>query len=184
MRRTTRRIVGVTTGLMLVAGTTTAAHATAAGKPKPKGKVDDPCTLLDTSKVAKAFGHPVADPALDPIFISCKFAVGDDPTHAPGGTVSVVQLFPHFGQALPTATKAFQDQHAIDVLSNFELADVEGLGKGAYMNLTNGTLVVLANKKFELSVGWQPGSITTPVAKRDQKKLVQLAKQAVARAPR
>jgi hypothetical protein len=178
------RIIHVFLGIALATGIAGASAGSAAAKSKPKGKIDDPCTLLDASKVTKVFGGPVADPVLDTTFLSCTFAVGADPAQTPGGLVSVAQLFPHYGQALPTATKAFQDQHAIDVLSNFELADVNGLGRDAYMNLTNGTLVVLATKKFEFSVAWQPASVTSHVTKRDQKKLVKLAKQMVPRAPK
>ncbi len=177
------RIMSVILGLALASGVVSATAGSAAAKSKPKGVLDDPCTLLDASKVAKVFGGPVAEPDLDTVFVSCAYAVGDDPTQEPGGTVNVVQLFPRFGQALSNATDAFQDQHAIDVLSEFELADVEGLGRDAYMNLTSGTLVVLATKKVEISVSWQPGSVTTEVTKADQRKLVKLAKQAVARAP-
>lgn len=189
MRRTISRtilsaVLSVILGLGLATGVVTAAAGSAASKAKPKGVLDDPCTLLDASKVEKVFGGPVAEPVLDTVFVSCAYAVGDDPTLAPGGTVNVVQLFPHFGQALPNATDAFQDQHAIDVLSEFELADIEGLGRDAYMNLTTGTLVVLATKKVEISVSWLPGSVKTPVTKSTQKKLVKLAKQAVARAPK
>jgi hypothetical protein len=179
-----RRILHVIFGVALATGIAGATAGPASAKSTPKGTIDDPCTLLDASKVGKVFGGPVAEPVLDSVFVSCTFAVGEDPTQTPGGLVAVAQLFPHFGQALPTAPSAFQDQHAIDVLSNFELIDVENLGRGAYMNLTNGTLVVLANKKFEFSVAWQPGSATTHVTKKDQKKLVKLAKQAVARAPK
>ncbi len=184
MRRSTRHLSGTIAALLLATAVWGSGSATAVVAAKPKGKIDRPCTLLDAATVKKAFGGPVADPVEDDVFASCTFAVGDDPTQAPGGLVSVVQLFPSFSQALPTAKTAFQDQHAIDVLSNFELSDVNGLGLGAYMNLTTGTLVVLASKKFELSVSWQPGSITTTVTKQDQQKLVQLAKQAVKRAPR
>lgn len=179
-----RRIISLILGFALAAAVVGTSAGSALAKAKPKGVIDDPCTLLDASKVEKVFGGPVADPVLDTTFISCAYAVGDDPTQEPGGTVNVVQLFPHFGQALPNATDAFQDQHAIDVLSEYELADINGLGRDAYMNLTNGTLVVLATKKVEISVSWQPGSVTTPVTKSDQKKLVKLAKQAVARAPK
>ena len=181
MRRIISLILRVT---LAVAVTTGIAAGTATAKSKPKGKVDDPCTLLDASKVAKVFGGPVGDPVLDSTFVSCTFTVGSDPTQSPGGLVRIAQLFPHFGQALPTATAAFQDQHAIDVLSNFELSDVNGLGRDAYMNLTNGTLVVLPNKKFEFSVAWQPASVSSQVTNQDQKKLVKLAKQIVARSPR
>lgn len=184
MRPSTRRIVSVVVGLTLGTGVAGAAAGSTPAGGRPKGRIDHPCTLLDASKVAKAFGDPVADPVLDATYLACKYAVGDDPTQAPGGVVSAVQLFPRFAQALPTAPKAFQDQHAVDVLSDFELADVSGLGRAAYMNLTTGALVVLANKKFEFIVAWQPGSVTTPVTKRDQKKLVSLAKQMVARSPR
>jgi hypothetical protein len=177
-----RRIVSLFLGLALAAGVVSATAGAAAAKTK-KGVLDDPCTLLDAAKVEKVFGGPVAEPVLDTTFISCAYAVGEDPTQEPGGTVNVVQLFPHFGQALPNATDAFQDQHAIDVLSEYELADINGLGRDAYMNLTTGTLVVLANKKVEISVSWEPGSVKTSVTKADQKKLVKLAKQAVARAP-
>src|SRR6185436_3105397 len=156
-----RRFVHLLLGVALATGIAGVTAGSALAKAKPKGKLDDPCTLLDQSKVAKVFGGPVAEPALDATFISCTFSVGDDPSQSPGGLVAVAQLFPHFGQALPTATSAFQDQHAIDTLSNFELADVEGLGRDAYMNLTNGTLIVLATKKFEFSVSWQPSSVTS-----------------------
>ena len=178
-----RRIISFFLGLALAAGILSATAGSAAAKTK-KGVLDDPCTLLDASKVEKVFGGPVAEPVLDTIFVSCAYAVGEDPTQEPGGVVNVVQLFPRFGHALPNATDAFQDQHAIDVLSEFELADVEGLGRDAYMNLTTGTLVVLATKKVQISVSWQPGSVKTEVTKSVQKKLVKLAKQAVARAPK
>jgi hypothetical protein len=179
-----RRILHLVLAVALASGIAGATAGSALAKAKPKGKVDDPCTLLDASKVGKVFGGPVAEPKLDTVFVSCTFEVGDDPTQSPGGSVAVAQLFPHFGQALPTATEAFQDQHAIDVLSNFELADIEGLGRDAYMNLTNGTLVVLATKKFEFSVSWSPASVASHVATKDQKKLVKLAKQIVTRAPK
>jgi hypothetical protein len=160
-----------------------ATPAGAAGTAKrQKGTLDDPCTYVTTSKVEKVFGSEVIETLPQLNYLLCNFVVGNDPA-APLGTVRVVQLFPHFAQTTTNAKAAFQDQHAFDVVSEFELADVFKVGRQAYVNLTTGSLVVQATKKFMFSVEWRPITPTTSLPKKDQERLEKLAKQIVARAP-
>ena len=147
-----------------------------------KSTLDDPCTYITTAKIAKVYGADVGEPTLNLPYLLCDFVIGDDPA-APVGTVRVVQLFPHFAQTTSKAKEAFQDQHAFDTVSEFELADVFDVGKQAYLNLDRASLVVQATKKFMFSVEWRPTTPETPLPKAEQKKLKKLAKQIVKRAP-
>ena len=88
-----RRIISLILGFALATAVVGTSAGPALAKAKPKGVLDDPCTLLDASKVKKVFGGPVAEPVLDTDFISCGYAVGNDPTQEPGGTVKVVKDF-------------------------------------------------------------------------------------------
>jgi hypothetical protein len=148
---------------------------------KAKGTLDEPCTYVTTAKIAKVYGADVGEP-VPSVYLLCDFVVGDDPA-APLGTLRVVQLFPHFAQTTPSAKVAFQDQHAFDTVSEFELADVFDVGKQAYLNLDRASLVVQATKKFMFSIEWRATTPETPLPKADQKKLKKLAKQIVKRAP-
>jgi hypothetical protein len=149
---------------------------------KAKGTLDEPCTYATTAKIAKIYGADVGEPVPSIPYLLCDWVVGDDPA-APLGTLRVVQLFPHFAQTTPNAKIAFQDQHAFDTVSEFELADVFDVGKQAYLNLDRASLVVQVTKKFMFSVEWRATTPETPLPKADQKRLKQLAKQIVARSP-
>ena len=149
---------------------------------KAKGTLDEPCTYVTTSKIAKVYGADVGEPVPSIPYLLCDFVVGDDPA-APLGTLRVVQLYPHFAQTTRNAKVAFQDQHAFDTVSEFELADVFNVGKQAYQNLDRASLVVQATKKFMFSVEWRATTPETPLPEPEQKKLKKLAKQIVKRAP-
>jgi hypothetical protein len=174
---------GVVVIVLAMCGLPILAGADVAAKKSPRATINNPCTLLTIKQVQKQFGGPIAPPTLDQVYLSCHYLVGTNPAVA-GGTLSVVQLFPNYLQkSSSTAKSAFEDEHAIDMLSNNILADVNGVGRDAYMNLTKGTLVVLATKNFLITLSWAP----TPARKlnaRDIRKLKALAKIAVPRSPR
>ena len=184
MRWSARLVAGVIAGLLLSTYATMAtASADLGARRTPKATVvDNPCTLLAVKQVKKEFGGPVATPLLNKLFLTCKYAVGTDPTQA-GGTLGAVLLFPSFLSHTGTAKAAYEDQHAFDMLSNHVITDVNGVGRSAYMNLTNGELVVLATKRFVFTLRWQPAP-ARPVNARDIKKLTALAKLVVPRFPR
>ena len=183
MGRSARLVAGVIAGVLLSTYATMAtASADLGARRTPNATVDNPCTLLAVKQVKKEFGGPVATPLFNKLFLSCKYAVGTDPTQK-GGTLVAVLLFPSFLSHTGTAKAAYEDQHAIDMLSNSVLTDVNGVGRSAYMNLTNGELVVLATKRFVFTLRWQPAP-ARPVNARDIKKLTALAKLVVPRFPR
>lgn len=180
MSRTARLIAGIVAALTLVTyGAASSAWGDVAAK--KKAKLNQPCTFLSRKEAAKQFGSPVADPAFDEAYLSCKYVVGAD-AQPPVGTLSAVQLWPNYLQHTNNAKAAFEDEHAIDALAQNVLSDVDGLGRGAYMNLTKGTLVVLATKKFMFTLTWTPGS-AAPLTAREIKKLTTLAKLVVPRSP-
>jgi hypothetical protein len=179
LSRTARRTAGFVAALTLAAfGVPSSAWGEVAAK---KAKLNQPCTFLSRKEVAKQFGSPVADPTLDAAYLSCKYVVGAD-AQAPGGTLAAVQLWPNYLQHTNSAKAAYEDEHAVDTLAQNVLSDVDGLGRGAYMNLTKGTLVVLATKKFMFTLTWTPAP-ATPLTAREIKKLTTLAKLVVPRSP-
>ena len=182
MRRSSVRVLMSLVALVVALPTHATPGGAALATGKAKGTLDEPCTYVTTAKIAKVYGANVGDPVPSIPYLLCDFVVGDDPT-APLGTLRVVQLFPHFAQTTPNAKVAFQDQHAFDTVSEFELADVFDVGKQAYLNLDRASVVVQATKKFMFSVEWRATTPETPLPSAEQKRLKQLAKQIVARAP-
>ena len=179
MSRSTRAI---SAAMMLMLVTPGIAGAQVDAKKPPKATLDQPCTFVKKSEIGKQFGKPVGTPTADQTFLGCQFPVGSDPATPPGGTFTVVQIFPSFQNSSANGKDAFEDAHAIDVLANDELSDVTAVGKSAYMNFTKGVLTVLADKKFLFTLTWQPAG-AKPLTQRDLAKLITLAKKAVARAP-
>jgi len=172
-----RRSLLLVTVVLAVTTSASAISAAAAAK----REIDQPCTLVSVAQVEKAFGGPVAEPVFDETFSLCDFHVGNV-LEPPGGIVTVAQLFPLFSQTQDTPKGAFSDQRAVDQLSEYELVDVNGVGKDAYLNLTTGTIVI-QTKKMLIAIQWQPGSTPTEPPKADQKALTKLAKQAAKNAP-
>lgn len=177
------RVIGVGLGAVLVASSALAAAGGAATVAK-RVSPNKACTMVTVRQVEKAFGGPVAPGVEAPAVLSCTYLVGADPAQAPGGSFATQQLFPSFVNTTDTAKAAIEDAHAIDSLANDDLRDVDGVGKYAYFNATKGFVVVQASKKFAFVLTWNPGSVPGPISKREQKKLVALAKDVTKRAPR
>jgi hypothetical protein len=174
-------------GLMLGAITAVALIAAPAGAnvgtKTTRVKLGHACTMLQTPKV-KAFGSPVAI-AVSPFLhdVGCEGSIGADPAQPPGGRMTAYQNYPSLDRSFDNARAAIEDQHAVDLLSKNVLEDVPNLGTSAYLNRTNGTLVVAATKKLAFTVGWNRAG-TTSLSPADQKKLLALAKDIVKRSPK
>lgn len=171
-----RRLLFITAFILLVAAASMPVTAAA------KAKIDKPCTLLTVQQIETAFGGPVAEPPrFDETFVICDYSIGDV-TVPPGGIVTVSQLFPGYAQTEKTPRAAFLDQRAVDQVAEYELADVSGVGRNAYLNLTTAT-IVFQTKAMLISIQWQPGSTPTEPPEADQKQLIKLAKLAAKNAP-
>lgn len=174
------RTVAIAIGLAFVTVTTAAAAPAKA----PRVTRDKPCTMLTTKQVAKAFGNPTAEGVEQSVVLSCTWLVGTDPNALPGGSFATQQLFPSILNTTHSAKGAIEDSHAIDLLAEDDLHDVDGVGRSAYMNSTRGRLNVQATKKFAFIVVWSPASKEGPIGKKNEKKLIRLAKDIVKRAPK
>ena len=155
--------------------------AAAAAQKKPKVKIDKACTMLVEKKVAKAYGSPVviaSDSFGGPL--GCTASVGADPAVPPGGKLVAYQEYPNLD--VFSAKDAVNDRRAAESLANDVIADVDGVGKLAYLNSTIGVIVVQASKKFAFSLLWQRAG-STGLSEADAKQLTALAKDVVARSP-
>ena len=158
--------------------------ASAVAAKGPRIQRDKACTMVTKKQVQKAFGSPVADGVEQTVVLSCTFLVGTDPNAEPGGSFATQQLFPSILNTTESAKAAIEDSHAIDLLAEDDLRDVDGVGKSAYMNSTRGRLTVQATKKYAFVVVWSIASKEGPIGKANEKKLIRLAKDIVKRAPK
>ena len=85
---------------------------------------------------------------------------------------------------IKNALVAVEDKRALDNLSEYDLADADGIGKSAYFNNTTGSITVAADKKFAFTLTWREGGVDTELTKATKKKLVKLAKNVVSRSPK
>ena len=170
---------------LAIVTTFAAASVAGAGTAKPKRiKRDEACTIVTTRQVEKAFGGPVAEGVEQEVVLSCTYLVGTDPLAEPGGSFAAQQLFPSILNTTDSAKAAVEDAHAIAVVTEDDLRDVDDVGRAAYINSTRGEIVVQANKKYAFILIWSPESVVTPSTKAVEKKLIALAKDVVKRAPR
>jgi len=179
--RRTRQVLS-TLVIGCVAASLALGPSAAAAQKKPKVKIDKACTMLVEKKVSKAFGSPVV--IASGSFggpLGCEAAVGADPAVPPGGKLIAYQEYPNFD--VFDARNAVNDRRAAESLANDLIEDVDGVGKLAYLNRTIGVIVVQATKTYAFSLLWQRAG-ATELSDADAKKLVTLAKDVVARAPR
>jgi hypothetical protein len=148
--------------------------------------VDDACTIVSRRDLEKAFGVPATGGTPSAQRLSCQFGVGVGGTRgeSPDGVITASHLFPNFYQRSATARAAVEDRHAIDALSGHQLDDVFRVGRSAYLDKTTGDLVVLATRRFAFVLRWEPAQPGSRNSSRDTRALKQLARAAVARAPR
>jgi len=179
MSRASARVIAAAVVLVLAMGSGLAAAAPAARVTR-----DSACTMVTAKQVEKAFGGPVAEGVEQSVVLSCTYLVGTDPNTAPGGSFATQQLFPSILNTTKTAKAAIEDAHAIDLIAEDDLRDVDGVGKSAYIDQTQGRIVVQANKKFTFILIWSPASKITRIGKKAEKQLIKLAKNIVKRAPR
>ena len=181
MRRTVRCTTTFAASVAVVLAVAFGTSAPALAKAPPKIATDDACTIVNPKQVTK-FGKPVGAPTPSAIKLDCKFAVGD-PVAGPGGTLTALLLYPNpFAATAANAQLGVEDQFAIDRLSGQDLQDVSGLGRSAYFNRTKGEVVFAPNKKLGVILNWAPSPAGTPVTKRDQSRLIALAKAVTKRA--
>jgi len=174
----------VVLGAVVLAGVVAGAVPGAAETPSKRIAVDDACTIVSRRGVERAFGRPATEGARSADRLACQYGVGTDPSEPPGGTVTATHLFPNYFVPVSTARAAVEDRHAIDTLSGHRLADVFRVGRSAYLDETTGDLVVLATKRYAFILRWEPAPPGTQTVPRDERKLEELARGAVARAPR
>lgn len=156
-------------------GTPVAASASSG----PGFALSDPCTYASRSVVKRTFRKPVTK-AIPVGTILCYLNLGTDPELAPNGRLAIIQEFPG-NHAFTTARGQFEDKHAIEVLSKFEIADVFNIGRAAFSNHTRGALTVLANRKFGFTLVWIPAG-GARISQAEVKELEQVARDVVARA--
>ena len=182
---TAQRRLGALLMLSSLLSTGVALAAPSKGKRVQRDKA---CTMVTERQVEKAFGSPVAEGVENAVVLTCTYVVGEDPTQSPGGEFATTQLFPSILNTTGTAKKAVQDAHAIDLLAEDDLREVEDVGRRAFFNATRGRLVVLANKKYAFVLNWTtPAVPNTPegrISKKHEQALTRLAKDIVKRAPR
>ena len=163
-----------------------------AGKSGKRVIRDKACTMVTTRQVEKAFGGPVAEGVENAVVLACTYIVGEDRTQAPGGEFATQQLFPSILNTTDTAKEAIEDARSIDVLAEHDLEDVDGVGRYAYYDATDGRIMVQATKKFAFVLNWttpapatpQPGQPEGRLSKKHKKALIRLAKDVVKRAPK
>lgn len=155
-----------------------AATVPAGAQQTPKFKKNDACTLLTNPQVQKAFDAPIAGTAYFFGKLTCDYTLGD--AAAPVGVFSAAQLYPSLFKT-PGARHDFEDQLAVEQLSDNVIDEVEGIGDQAFVNRTKGKISVLANKKLAYELIWKPNPAGTPITNADVKALKKLAKQAQAR---
>jgi len=170
--------------LMLFALLSTGVAVAASPSKGKRVQRDKACTMVTERQVEKAFGSPVAEGVEQTVVLSCTYLVGVDPNQPPGGSFATQQLFPSILNTTDTAKQAVADSHAIDLIAEDDLREVEGVGRRAYFNATHGRIVVQATKKFAFVLIWSPESVDGRITKKQEKQLIKLAKDVVKRAPR
>ena len=173
-------------GAVVLGGAVAGAVPGAAEAPSKRIAVDDACTIVSRRDVEKAFGRPATEGTLSAERLSCQYGVGvgGDRSEASGGVLTASHLFPNYFQRSSTARAAVEDRHAIETLSGHLLDDVFRVGRSAYLNRTTGDLIVLATRHYAFVLRWEPTSPGTQNRSRDTRSLKELARGAVARAPR
>ena len=163
---------------VLLAATLVAAAAPAWAQKAPKFKKNDACTLLTDPSVTKALGQPIAARGYFFGTLTCDYTLGD--AAAPTAVFSAAQLYPSLFDT-PGARHDFEDQLAVERLSDDDISEVYKLGDQAYVNRTKGKISVLANKKYAFELILKPNPAGTAITSADVKALKKLAKQAQAR---
>jgi hypothetical protein len=176
-RRSAARRCSASMLAVLMAAALVAAAAPAGSQKAPKFKKNDACTLLADAQVEKAMG-PIAGRSYFFGTLTCDYTLGD--AAAPTGVFSAVQLYPSLFDT-PGARHDFEDQLAVERLSDDQISEVYKLGEQAYVNRTKGKVSVLANKKYAFELAWKPNPAGTAITSADVKALKKLAKQAQAR---
>jgi hypothetical protein len=142
-----------------------AAYAGAPGAAAKAARIDpgDACTILSIKQIGKTFGKPVVIDASASTLgnIGCSAKVGVDPAQKPGGTMVSFQDFPNLLAPQPSARAAVEDRRAIEVLSDNQIEDVNGVGLSAYLNRTTRAITVVATKKYAFSLTWNAAGATT-----------------------
>lgn len=150
----------------------------------PRFPLGDTCTMVSTRAIEKVFGSPIVEyPWYDPLGdFGCILVVAGGNAVAGGGEFQMIQLFPDLPLGFATARETLEDQRAIDALSDAVIVDLEDLGRQAYLNYTDGALVVIVTKKFVFKFVYTdsvPGDLLT---ERDAEQLISLARKVVKRA--
>jgi len=182
--RRTIRCITMLTAVGLVVCMAAPAFARSATTAHDSGKISptDACTIVTKKQLAR-FGKPVGTPIPGATKLDCKFPVGPNPAVAPGGTFTAIVLYPNpFAARVDSARAGVEDQFAINKLSNEDLEDVGGLGPSAFFNRTESYVVFAPNKKLGVILRWEPAPPGTTMTKRDQNKLIALAKDVTKRA--
>jgi len=178
VRRTTRCITTLTAVGLFASMSAPAFAQTKPGKISPA----DACTIVTAKQVAR-FGRTVGTPTPTATKLDCKYPVGANPAAAPGGTLTAIVLYPNvFAAQVDNAQLGLEDQFAIDKLSGQDVEDVGGLGTSAFFNRTNGYVAFAPNKKLGVILRWTPSPVGKALTKRDQNKLIALAKAVTRRA--
>jgi hypothetical protein len=144
----------------------------------------DTCEVVRQRDLEKRFGSPIGlVPNYDPLGVyGCLLRIAGGETVPGGGQFEFVQLFPGLPTGQESARAIFEDQRAIDALSEDEVVEREDVGRQAYVNYTDGSIVVLATKKYAFSLTWKDSDLIATLTKPDENKLVALARKVVKRA--
>lgn len=175
------------TGALVVTGClalgASAASAGVLSKEK-KIKLGNACTFVSARDVGRQFGKPVTVVLGAGLLgkYGCIVTTGLDPTVAPGGTLSVSQIFPYPFSNRSSAGAALEDERAYSASAGDDIKDVDDLGQGAYFDRTTGILVVQATNKLVFSLHWARAGATKATA-ADQKRLIKVALGIVTRSP-
>ena len=157
----------------------------AAAQRDPKLPLGEACDILTERDIEKAFGGPVTLVLYDPLGLyDCIRKRGEGSTVPGGGQFQFIQLFPGLPVGPSNARDIVDDQRAFDALANAELVDLDGLGRQAYVNRTEGSLVVAATKKYAFKLTWTDDDPTAGLTRRDEKKLIKIARKLIKRAPK
>jgi hypothetical protein len=183
LRRSRRPRVRIVVALVLAALALLSVPASAGDDEFPLG---DTCKLARQREIEKAFGSPVVEyPYYDPLgdFGCIRIVAGGKQTPG-GGELQMNQLFPSLPTGFDTPKEVFEDQRAVDALGEAVLIDLENLGRMAYVNYTEGSVIVVATKKFAFEIGWSDGDELAPLTEPDARKLIALSRKVVKRARR
>lgn len=175
-----------TVAVTIVVALATPLVAASAGS-DPKLPLGEACDIFSERALQKAFDAPVKLVLFDPLGLyDCVFKIGDgtDVPGGGGGQFHFIQVFPGLPLHLPTAREVLEDQRAVDVLANAEIVDVENLGRLAYVNYTDGSLVVVASKKYAFKLTYKDADPDAGLTKADEKVLKVLARKLIKRAPK